>query len=70
MCANPDESLTKAALYDQLTNGASNPGRRPVIVDTNVLKGELAVLKIYCPQKLPDLVKLSEDLKLDAVVKE
>jgi hypothetical protein len=69
VCANPGSSLTKAVLFDQLTNGAAGPGRRPVIVDGNVLRGELVILQVYCPEQVPDFSKVQESLVFDDVVK-
>jgi hypothetical protein len=54
VCANPAAGLSKAILLAQLANGAGGPGTRPIIADSRVVQGELAILKIYCPDKLPD----------------
>jgi hypothetical protein len=53
-----------------LTNGAAGPGIRPVIADNKALAGELLVLKVYCPNQLPDVQAFVDDLKSDHVVKE
>jgi hypothetical protein len=39
VCANPANALGKANLADQLTNGASFVGRRPVIIDRRFVLG-------------------------------
>ena len=69
LCDDPAGSLRKAILFDQMTNGAGGPGLRPVIVDKRVVRGQLLVLKIYCPNQLPDFQKLADELKFDNVVK-
>mgnify|MGYP001105100660 CR=1 FL=1 len=63
LCKDPASALRKSILFDQLTNGASGPGRRPVIVDSKVFKGQLAVIQIYCPDQLPQFQQLVEKLK-------
>lgn len=68
VCADPNSALKKAILYGQLTNGAAGPGIRPVIADHRVVKGELLIIGIYCPDELPEFTKTAEDLKLDDVV--
>jgi hypothetical protein len=65
VCDNPANALGRALLFDQLVNGASFVGRRPVIADTNVLKGELAILNVYCPEKVQQFRDKTQDLKLD-----
>jgi hypothetical protein len=64
ICDDPNSALKKAILYGQLTNGAAGPGIWPVIADNRVVQGELAVIKIYCPQELPEF---TDALKLDNV---
>jgi Tfp pilus assembly protein FimT len=68
VCADPNSALNKAILYGQLTNGAAGPGIRPVIADNRVVRGELLVIGIYCPDQLPEFTKTANDLKLDDVV--
>ena len=63
ICKNPSSALRQALLFDQLTNGASGPGRRPVIVDNKIFKGELLVIQIYCPDELPQFQQMVENLK-------
>jgi hypothetical protein len=52
VCDNPANALGRAVLYDMLTNGADFVGRRPVIVDRDMLLGEALILQTYCPEKL------------------
>ena len=50
-------------------NGAAGPGMRPVIADNRVVKGELLVIQIYCPDELPSFQEFVNDLNLDNLVK-
>ena len=63
-------ALGRALLFDQLVNGAAFVGRRPVIADTNVLKGELAILNTYCPEKVQQFRDKTQDLKLDDTIED
>jgi hypothetical protein len=63
VCADPASSLRRATYLAQLSNGAGGPGTRPVIVDTRVAKGELAVITIYCPDKLSDFEDFVDELR-------
>jgi hypothetical protein len=69
VCDNPLNALGKALLLNQLTNGASFVGQRPVIVDRSILQGELLILQTYCPDKLEPYKDRIEQLKTDNVVK-
>ena len=66
-CENPNDALSRAILYSQLANGAAGPGSRPVIVDNRVLKGQLLIVQIYCPDELKDFQELVDDLETDDV---
>jgi hypothetical protein len=70
VCDNPASALGKAALIDTITNGADFVGRRPVIIDRRVLKGEALILQTYCPEKLPDYQSKIDDLKTDDTLKD
>ena len=63
VCADPANALRRGVLYGMLTNGAAGPGQRPVIVDNNALRGQLAIMKVYCPQYLERFQKVADDLK-------
>jgi len=63
VCTNPDKKLSRAILLSQLTNGATGPGQRPVVVDRRVIAGQLLIMKIYCPDQLSDFQKWVTDLK-------
>ena len=68
VCEDPGSSLAKATLYSQIANGAAGPGMRPVIADGDVLRGQIAIMRIYCPDKLPDVQGYIDDLKTGDVV--
>ena len=70
VCDNPGRSLGKAVLFDQLTNGGSFVGRRPVIVDRRILQGQALILEVYCPDKLAVYQDKIKSLKTDNVIKE
>lgn len=69
VCDNPANALGKATLIDSLFNGAGFVGRRPVIVDRQILRGELLILQTYCPDKLPKYQEFVDKLKTDDTVK-
>lgn len=66
-CDSPNDALRRATLHALLANGASGPGARPVIADSRVLKGQLLIIQIYCPDELEDFQKFVDDLKTDDV---
>ena len=66
-CADPNDALSRSILLSQLTNGATGPGARPVIADSRVFKGQLLIIKIYCPDELDDFQAYVDNLKTDDV---
>ena len=70
VCDNPASALGRATLLNQLVNGASFVGQRPVIVDRNVIKGEALILATYCPDKLQEFKDKFDDLKTDDTLKD
>ena len=66
-CADPNDALSRTILLSQLTNGATGPGIRPVIADSRVFKGQLLIIKVYCPDELDDFQAYVDDLKTDDV---
>ncbi len=70
VCANPNQALTRATLNAMIMNGAGGPGMRPVIVDNRLLKGELLIIQIYCPDALPRFQQLVNSLKSAHMVRE
>ena len=69
LCQDPGDALRKATLFGMIVNGASGPGQRPVITDSNVVKGQLAVISVYCPDELDSFKSYVDDLKYGDVVK-
>ncbi len=69
-CANPNEALSRATFHSLLMNGAAGPGARPVIADSRAVRGQLLIIKVYCPDELEDFQKFVDDLKTDDVAHE
>ncbi|WP_433829912.1 hypothetical protein ACQP2E_09460 [Actinoplanes sp. CA-015351] len=67
VCFDPGSALRRGVLYGQLTNGAAGPGLRPVIADNKVVKGQLLIIEVYCPQYLDRFQDVVDDLKLAEV---
>jgi hypothetical protein len=63
VCANPGHALPRATLFSMLANGAGGPGTRPIIADSRLLKGQLLILQVYCPDKLASFQQLASQLK-------
>jgi len=63
VCANPNEALSRATFQGQLTNGATGPGTRPVIAPAQVARGELAIIKVYCPEELAEFQQFVDQLQ-------
>jgi hypothetical protein len=63
VCANPNEALSRATFQGQLTNGATGPGMRPVIAPAQAARGELAIIKIYCPEELAEFQQYVDQLQ-------
>ena len=70
VCDNPANALGRALLFDNLTNGASFVGRRPVIADSNVVRGELLILDTYCPEQVEEFRDKFDDLEFDDTVRD
>jgi hypothetical protein len=70
VCDDPASALGRAVLYDQFANGASFVGRRPVIVDRDLIRGEALILETYCPDELEEYRDKFDDLKFDDVIKD
>ena len=68
VCDNPASALGKATLADQIANGASFVGRRPVIIDRDLVVGELLILQTYCPEHLEEYRDKIDDYKTDDTV--
>lgn len=63
VCANPNNALNRATLYGLLTNGASGPGIRPVLVDNKLFAGQLAIIQVYCPDELDEFQQFVDGLE-------
>jgi Tfp pilus assembly protein FimT len=63
ICTDPNESLIRANLQAQLSNGAGGPGTRSVIADHRAVEGGILVISIYCPDRLPEFKTFVEGLK-------
>jgi hypothetical protein len=70
LCDNPASAIGRALLFDQLTNGGSFVGRRPVIADRDVIRGQALIMEVYCPDKLQEFRDKFDDLKTDDVIKD
>ncbi len=70
VCDDPGAALKKAQLDAQLVNGASFVGQRPIRASTNLIRGGLIVLQVYCPDKLDDIADKIDDYELDDVDKD
>lgn len=68
VCADPGDALRRATLFAMLATGASGPGTRPVITDGVLLRGQLAVVRVYCPEHLEEVERYLDDLATDDVV--
>ena len=62
-CANPNGALTRGLVLNELTNGAAGPGRRPIIVEDRVLKSQLLIIGVYCPDELPNYEEFVDRLE-------
>lgn len=63
VCANPNGALTRALVLGELTNGAAGPGRRPVIVEDRVLRSQLLIIGVYCPDEFPNYEEFVDRLE-------
>ncbi|MFF9145639.1 hypothetical protein ACF1BN_12370 [Streptomyces sp. NPDC014861] len=70
VCEDPGNALKKA-LYrlQQLSNGATGPGSRPVIADSKAVDAERIVLQVYCPDQVAAFDEAVGDLKTDDTVR-
>lgn len=65
-CADPNNALSRATLFAMLANGSGGPGSRPVIVDHRVLRGQLAIIEVYCPDELAEFQEFVDELGTSA----
>ncbi|MFE5485927.1 hypothetical protein [Streptomyces sp. NPDC056527] len=70
VCEDPGAALNNALWkVQQLSNGATGPGMRPVIADSKAVEIERIVLEVYCPDKVDDFDEDLDDLKTDDTVR-
>jgi hypothetical protein len=67
-CADPTKALAKSTFFRLLSNGAAGPGERPIIADRKVVRGQLLVIEVYCPDQLPAFTQFVDKLKTDDTV--
>jgi hypothetical protein len=66
VCQNPSDPLVKANYQAAISNGASGPGNRPVIGDSDVAEAVSLTIATYCPDHLGSWIKhVRDDLKLE-----
>lgn len=70
VCENPADALGQAVLFDQLRNGASFVGERPIIVDRRIVEGERLILEVYCPDKLTKYDETIEHLEYEGTIRQ
>jgi hypothetical protein len=63
VCAADFGDLIKGNLNLLLANGAAQVGQRAIIVDPKVLKGEVLIRAVYCPDRLPAFEEFVAKLK-------
>jgi hypothetical protein len=69
VCQDPSNGLRKATLFSMISNGAAGPGMRPIITDSRLLRGQLAVIAVYCPDELENFRNFVDDLRTGNVVR-
>ncbi|MEU4253343.1 hypothetical protein AB0F15_38705 [Amycolatopsis sp. NPDC026612] len=52
ICVDPGAALARATSDSGIANGAGGPGTRPVLSADTVVRGQLLVIEVYCPDKL------------------
>ncbi len=70
VCDNPANALGRALLNDQIVNGASFVGRRPLIADRRVILGGALILDTYCPEELQEFRDKFDDYKVDDTIED
>ncbi|MDM7856440.1 hypothetical protein [Cellulomonas alba] len=68
-CQDPTSALAKGTLFSQMMNGAAGPGMRPLIADNRVVRGQLLIITIYCPDELARFQDFVDGLKLADTVR-
>lgn len=52
ICVDPGAALARATSDAGIANGAGGPGARPVLAADTVVRAQLLVIEVYCPEKL------------------
>jgi Tfp pilus assembly protein FimT len=66
-CTDPNEALSRGTFLSLLVNGAAGPGIRPIVADRKIVRGQLLIIKIYCPDELEDFQNFVDKLKTSDV---
>jgi hypothetical protein len=66
ICQDPSNPLIKATYQQAISNGASGPGTRPVIADSDVVQAVSLAIATYCPDNLGSWLKQVRDLKTES----
>lgn len=69
VCSDPSSPLIKARYNEAISNGASGPGSRPVIADTDVFTATALAIETYCPDQLAAYLETTGHLKKGDTVK-
>ncbi|GAB2528651.1 hypothetical protein [Nocardia heshunensis] len=69
VCSDPSSPLIKARYNEAISNGASGPGSRPVIADTDVFTATSLAIETYCPDKLAAYLETTGHLKRGGTLK-
>lgn len=69
VCADPANALNQAQWTYGMSNGAGGPGQRPVPSDQEILRAEVIVLSVYCPDRLAAVQDRIDDLDLRDTVR-
>lgn len=69
VCQDPSSALIKARYRAAISNGASGPGNRPVIADSDILEATALAIETYCPDKLAAYLRETGTLKTGDTVK-
>ncbi|GAA4053230.1 hypothetical protein [Agromyces indicus] len=64
VCADPNAALSRAALLDRLSNGASGPGQRPILAEDRLVEAGVLIIQTYCPDELEEYQQFIDGLEL------
>ncbi|QFU88948.1 hypothetical protein [Amycolatopsis sp. YIM 10] len=63
VCADPAGAARRAASLGVLSTGAGGPGTRPAVAGAKLVEGQLAVVTIYCPDRLSEFEEYVSGLR-------